>query len=316
MTTTTAVDLDNVLAVAGELRRMCSRAVKVGISFSVFKQESWEAALAHVQDIHAGKEPSIRSDSPFCRLLAHCPRPTWRLEHLEGLQEARVFDGGGRTGVDDDGTARRRRLGSPDKGPRTGMGARRGRGRRSPRRRRIRYVLSSESAALFVVRPHPGGVSRCEEPWERAVLAGPVNQVVLSYVPPGAYEGEAVEAQDGAGEREGARRPGRGEERPRNAGGRAARVLNGERRMKQKRSRAIPREGPPCRLCGRPTQRRNNWTRLTAVLPMAERFKSRHHHLCRRCFRRQRPERPTRSEPPPPVTHEKSHQTNRTRPKR
>ena len=82
-----------VLAVAGELRRMCSRAAKVGISFSIFKQESWAAALAHVQDIRAGKEPSIRSDGPFYRLLAYCPRPAWRWEHLEGLQAVRVFDG-------------------------------------------------------------------------------------------------------------------------------------------------------------------------------------------------------------------------------
>ena len=41
MTTTTfPVDLDNVLAVACELRRMCSKAAKVGISVSIFKQES------------------------------------------------------------------------------------------------------------------------------------------------------------------------------------------------------------------------------------------------------------------------------------
>ena len=44
MTTTTHVDLDLVLTVAGELRRLCQRAVKAGVSFSVFKQESWEAA--------------------------------------------------------------------------------------------------------------------------------------------------------------------------------------------------------------------------------------------------------------------------------
>ena len=54
MTTTTHVDLDLVLTVAGELRRLCQRAVKAGITFSVFKQESWEAALVHVQDVHAG----------------------------------------------------------------------------------------------------------------------------------------------------------------------------------------------------------------------------------------------------------------------
>ena len=94
-TTTTPVDLDNVLAVAGELRRLCQRAVKVGVSHSVFKQESWEAALAHVQDIHAGKEASIRSDGPFYRLLAYCPRTAWRMEHLESLQAVRVFDGRG-----------------------------------------------------------------------------------------------------------------------------------------------------------------------------------------------------------------------------
>ena len=125
-TTTTPVELDNVLAVAGELRRMCSRAAKVDISFSIFKQESWDAAvaLAHVQDIHAGRQPSICSDGTFYRLLAYCPRPIWRLEHLKSLQAVRVFDGRGRTGVDDDGTSRRRRLGSPDKGPSTAMGAR------------------------------------------------------------------------------------------------------------------------------------------------------------------------------------------------
>ena len=94
-TTTNPVDLDSVLTVAGDLRRLCNRAVKTGISHSVFKQESWEAALAHVQDIHAGKEPIIRSDGPFYRLLAYCPRPAWRMEHLESLLAVRVFDGRG-----------------------------------------------------------------------------------------------------------------------------------------------------------------------------------------------------------------------------
>ena len=93
MTTTTHVDLDLVLTVAGELRRLCQRAVKAGITFSVFKQESWEAALVHVQDVHAGRQPSIQSDGPFYRLLAYCPRPAWRWEHLESLQAVRVFDG-------------------------------------------------------------------------------------------------------------------------------------------------------------------------------------------------------------------------------
>ena len=94
-TTTTPVDLDNVLAVAGELRRMCSRAAMIGISVSVFKQESWDAALAHVQDIHAGRQASINSDGTFYRLLAYCPRPIWRLEHLESLQAVQVCDGRG-----------------------------------------------------------------------------------------------------------------------------------------------------------------------------------------------------------------------------
>ncbi len=74
---------------------MCSRAVRVGVAFSVFQQENWAAALAHVQDIRAGTEPSIRSDGPFYLLLACCPRPIWRLEQLEGLQDARVLDGRG-----------------------------------------------------------------------------------------------------------------------------------------------------------------------------------------------------------------------------
>ena len=91
--TTTHVDLDLVLTVAGELRRLCQRAVKADVRYPVFKQDSWEAALVHVQDVHAGRQPSIRSDGPFYRLLACCPRPAWRWEHLESLQAVRVFDG-------------------------------------------------------------------------------------------------------------------------------------------------------------------------------------------------------------------------------
>ena len=91
--TTIHVDLDLVLTVAGELRRLCQRAVKVGITISVFKQESWEAALVHVQDVHAGRQPRLASDEPFYRLLAYVPRPAWRWEHLNCLQEGRIFDG-------------------------------------------------------------------------------------------------------------------------------------------------------------------------------------------------------------------------------
>ena len=94
--TTTHVDLDQVLAVAGELRRLCQRAVKAGVRYPVFKQESWDAALAHVQDQAAGRQPRLASDEPFYRLLAYCPRPVWRCAHLESLQAVRVFDGRGR----------------------------------------------------------------------------------------------------------------------------------------------------------------------------------------------------------------------------
>ena len=62
--------------------RLCQRAVNAGVSFSVFKQESWAAALVHVQDVHAGRQPSIRSDAPFYRLLAYCPRPGMALGAL------------------------------------------------------------------------------------------------------------------------------------------------------------------------------------------------------------------------------------------
>ena len=160
-----------------------------------------------------------------------------------------------------------------------------------------RYILTGDGATLFAVRPHLGGVSRCEEPWVRAVLAEPVNHVT-PYVSPTPIvkvkrsRRRTAQVKDaGAGEgceRAGARRSGRGKERPRDAG-RAARVLTEERRMKRKRDRATQREGPPCRRCGRPTPPRTNWARLAAVLPVAERFKSQFHHLCRRCFRKQRP---------------------------
>ena len=93
MTTTTHVDLDLVLTVAGELRRLCQRAAKAGVFYPVFKQESWDAALAHVHDHAAGRQPRLASDEPFYRLLAYVPRPAWCWEHLERLQEGRVFDG-------------------------------------------------------------------------------------------------------------------------------------------------------------------------------------------------------------------------------
>ena len=64
MTTTPSggVDLDKVLVVADDLRRICNRAIRFGVPYSTFKQESWEAALAHVQDVNAGRQPRISSD--------------------------------------------------------------------------------------------------------------------------------------------------------------------------------------------------------------------------------------------------------------
>ena len=97
MTTSTSVgvDLDQVLVVADDLRRICHRAIKLGVLFSTFKQESWEAALAHVQDFNVGRQSRISSDGAFYRLLAYCPRTAWRREHLEGLRDARIYDGCG-----------------------------------------------------------------------------------------------------------------------------------------------------------------------------------------------------------------------------
>ena len=97
MTTSTSggVDLDQVLVVADGLRRICKRAIRFGVPFSTFKQESWEAALAHVLDLNAGRQPRISSDGALYRLLSYCPRPAWRLEHLEGLRNASKYDGRG-----------------------------------------------------------------------------------------------------------------------------------------------------------------------------------------------------------------------------
>ena len=47
-----------------------------------------------------------------------------------------------------------------------------------------RYILTGDGATLFAVRPHLGGISRCEESWLRSVLAGPINHVATPYVPP------------------------------------------------------------------------------------------------------------------------------------
>ena len=97
MTTSTSggVDLDQVLVVAESLRRICNRAIKFGVPFSTFKQESWEAALAHVQDLNAERQSHKSSDGAFYRLLAYCPRRAWRREHLKGLRDARICDGRG-----------------------------------------------------------------------------------------------------------------------------------------------------------------------------------------------------------------------------
>ena len=95
MTATTDVDLDDVLLVADELRRLGHRYIRAGVAFGVFKQESLDAALAYVQDLHEGRQPVIRSDAPFFRLLASCPPKAWRWEHLQPLQGVRVFDGRG-----------------------------------------------------------------------------------------------------------------------------------------------------------------------------------------------------------------------------
>ena len=58
ISTSGGVDLDQVLVVADDLRRICNRAIKVGVPFSTLKQESWGAALAHVQDLNAGRRPA------------------------------------------------------------------------------------------------------------------------------------------------------------------------------------------------------------------------------------------------------------------
>ena len=185
MTTTTfPVDLDNVLAVAGELRRMCSRAAKVGISVSIFKQESWDAALAHVQDIHAGRQASINSDGTFYRLLACCPARSGGWSTLNPSKLSGCSTDGGEQALttmephDVDalaaGTKARELAWARDEaGDPVAIYA-----------DGTRYILTGDGATLFAVRPHLGGVSRCEEPWVRAVLAEPVNHVVTPYVPP------------------------------------------------------------------------------------------------------------------------------------
>ena len=61
------VDLDQVLVVADGLRRICNRAIRVGVPFNTFKQESWEAALEHVLDLNAGRQPHISSDGALYR---------------------------------------------------------------------------------------------------------------------------------------------------------------------------------------------------------------------------------------------------------
>ena len=89
MTTPAPVDLDNVLFVAGDLRRLCQRAVKLGVPYNVFKQESLEAALAHVQDIRADSRPAsgamARSTACWPTVRArHGAWSTWNLSKLSG----------------------------------------------------------------------------------------------------------------------------------------------------------------------------------------------------------------------------------------
>ena len=93
--TSERVDLDQVLLVAARIRKICHKCVKVGVSFPTFKRESLEAAIAHVQDLDAGRQPSLHSDGAFYRLLACCPKAAWLWECLEGLRNDRVYDGRG-----------------------------------------------------------------------------------------------------------------------------------------------------------------------------------------------------------------------------
>ena len=60
--------------------------------------------------------------------------------------------------------------------------------------------------------------------------------------------------------------------------------------MKPKRERLLPRHGPPCTACGkRPTPPRVNWGRFGGgLLPLARTHAAHYHHLCRRCFKKQR----------------------------
>ena len=59
--------------------------------------------------------------------------------------------------------------------------------------------------------------------------------------------------------------------------------------MKPKRERLLPRNGPPCSACGKRTTPRANWGRFGKILPLARTHGDRYHHLCRRCFKKLRP---------------------------
>ena len=183
-----------------------------------------------------------------------------------------------------------------------------------------RYILSSDSATLFVVRSHLGGVSRWEESWVRAVLAGPVNQVVTAYVSPAPIvkvkrsrrrtaQGKDAKERAPVVEEEAKSGPG-------DAGGRAARVLDGETAHEAK---AIPRD--PTGRTALPSL----WTahktpeQLDAIdgrVADGRAIQISPSSSLPTMFQEAEGERPPRSESPPPVTHEKGHQTNRTRPKR
>ena len=179
-TTTNPVDLDRVLLVADELRRLCKRAVKAGVRYPVFKQESGRPPSPTSRTFTRGETPAsgATARSTACWPTArarHGVGSTWNPSKLSGCSTD-----GGRDEMepqDVDAIAARTQA-------RELAWARNESGDAVAVDVDVdRYILAADGATLFIVRPHLGGISRCVESWVRSVLAGPVGRVVTPYVP-------------------------------------------------------------------------------------------------------------------------------------
>ena len=97
MTTTTPFDLDQVLAVADEPRRLCQRTVNRRRLLSVFKQERWGTALCPHPGLARRTAAQHLERWPVLPPTGYCPPRAWRWVQVDGFKGFRTDNGRGKS---------------------------------------------------------------------------------------------------------------------------------------------------------------------------------------------------------------------------